>query len=69
MTFVATVLIGAGLLLIASALDDTSIVSTFQKIVSGQTIDWSGKGTTSTTNTTSATTQPPSTGTGVGSSV
>lgn len=43
MTIVIVVLLGAGLLLIASALDNTPILATFQKIVSGQRVNWSGK--------------------------
>lgn len=36
-------MLGIGVLLIASALDNTPIVATFQKIISGQTVNWSGK--------------------------
>lgn len=42
MTIVTVLLIGAGTLLISSALDCTPIVATFQKIISGQSIDYSG---------------------------
>lgn len=44
MTIVAVILIGTGVLFIASSLDNTPIVQTFQKIISGQFIDWSGTG-------------------------
>jgi hypothetical protein len=43
MTTIVTVLLGAGVLFIASALECQSLVNTFQKIVSNQTIDWSGQ--------------------------
>lgn len=43
MTIVVVALLGAGILLIASALDNTPIVSTFQKIMRGEKINWSGK--------------------------
>lgn len=42
MTVITVILIGAGALLIASAMDCTSIKDTFQKIVSNQKVDWSG---------------------------
>lgn len=42
MTFIITVLIGAGVLFIASSLDNSALVDTFQKIISGSTINWSG---------------------------
>ena len=42
MTLLSVVLLGAGLILVASALDNSSIVDTFHKIVSGQPIDWTG---------------------------
>jgi hypothetical protein len=42
MTVVVVILIGAGTIFVASALDNSSIVDTFQKIISGQPIDWSG---------------------------
>jgi hypothetical protein len=43
MTIVLALAIGAGILLVASALDNTSLVATFQKIISGNAINWSGK--------------------------
>lgn len=67
MTIVVVILIGAGTLLIASALDCTPIVSTFQKIVSGQAVDWTGQANQcgqqvtnvpQTTNPTGKNTQP-----------
>jgi hypothetical protein len=42
MTTVVTVLFGAGILFIASALECQPLVDTFQKIINGDTIDWSG---------------------------
>ena len=42
MTILVTVLLGAGVLFVASALDNTPIISTFQKIISGKPIDWTG---------------------------
>jgi Na+/H+ antiporter NhaD/arsenite permease-like protein len=42
MTFVLVVAIGAGALLISSALDNTPLVTTFQKILSGAALDFSG---------------------------
>ena len=44
MTILVTVLLGAGVLFVASALDNTPIISTFQKIISGKPIDWTGGG-------------------------
>lgn len=44
MTFIIVVLLGAGVIFVASSLDNTPIIQTFQKIVSGGTIDWSGSG-------------------------
>lgn len=42
MTLVVVILIGLGTVFIGSAMDNTPIVSTFQKILSGQTINWTG---------------------------
>lgn len=42
MTILVAILLGTGLLLIVSAMDNTPIVSTFQKIVSGDPINWGG---------------------------
>lgn len=42
MTLLVLALIGMGVIFIASALDDTPIVQTFQKILGGQAIDWTG---------------------------
>lgn len=44
MTLITTVLLGAGVLFIASALDNTPLVQTFQKILSNSPINWSGSG-------------------------
>lgn len=41
-TILPVILIGAGVLFIASAMDCSDIPSTFQKIISGQKIDWTG---------------------------
>ncbi|HET7640649.1 MAG TPA: hypothetical protein VFK47_18210 [Ktedonobacteraceae bacterium] len=43
MTFVSVIGIGVGILLIASSLDNSSITSTFLKIVNGEAIDWTGQ--------------------------
>lgn len=42
MSMIIVLLIGAGTLFISSSLDNTPIATTFQKIISGQTINWSG---------------------------
>lgn len=42
MTMLIVILMGAGVLFVASAMDNTPIVSTFQKIMSGDPIDWTG---------------------------
>jgi hypothetical protein len=42
MTAVSIILLGVGIVLIASAMDNTPIIQTLQKIMSGQTIDWTG---------------------------
>lgn len=69
MTFVATVLIGAGMIFIGSSLDNTPLVDTFKKIINGKSINWTGQTVTPTT-TTSATKNPSTGGsTGIGSSV
>lgn len=49
MTILAVLVFGAGAILIASALDNSDIVTTFQKIMSGQTINWSGQTATPAT--------------------
>jgi hypothetical protein len=54
-TTVVVVLIGVGVMFIASALDCTSIKTTFFKIVQNQAIDWSG----SSANCNQATVTPP----------
>ena len=43
MTFIMVLLLGAGTLFISSSLDCTPIASTFQKIVRGEQVDWSGQ--------------------------
>lgn len=48
MTTVVVILIGAGLVLIASALDNSSIQATFTKIINGNSINWSGQNTETT---------------------
>lgn len=62
MTLVVTILIGAGAVLISSAIDCSDIPSTFMKIINNQAIDWSGNacagtGTTPAQNVASAETQ------------
>jgi hypothetical protein len=42
MTIVVVVLMGAGILLVVSAIECQPIVSTFQSIISGKPIDWNG---------------------------
>jgi hypothetical protein len=59
MTLITTVLLGAGAVLIASALDDSSIVETFQKIMRGETLSISAPGTTAATTSSTSTTPPP----------
>ena len=49
MTILVAILLGTGVLFIASAMDNTPIITTFQKIVSGQPIDWTGGNSTSST--------------------
>lgn len=44
MTALVTIMIGAGVLLILSALDNTSIVETLNKIINGAPINSSGSG-------------------------
>jgi hypothetical protein len=58
MTMVPVVLIGVGVIFIASALDGTPIIQTIQKILTGQAINWAGTNP-STSSTTSKTTPPP----------
>jgi hypothetical protein len=43
MTLVVTVILGVGILFIASALDNTPLKDTFLKIINNQSIDWSGR--------------------------
>ena len=43
MTTIIVVLIGIGVVFIASSLDCTPIKDTFTKIVTNQSVDWSGK--------------------------
>lgn len=43
MTFVITIMIGAGALFLGSALDNTPLVQTFQKILANQPLDWTGQ--------------------------
>jgi hypothetical protein len=42
MTMITVILLGLGMVLIASSLDNTPLVTTFQKIMSGQPINWNG---------------------------
>lgn len=43
MTLVVVILIGAGVILIGSALDNTPILQTVQKIMSNQPVNWTGQ--------------------------
>jgi hypothetical protein len=43
MTFTGVLLIGLGVVFIASGLEGNSLLSTFQSIINGDTIDWSGQ--------------------------
>ncbi len=62
MTMVVVIMIGAGVLFVASALENQSLFNTFNKIVANQPINWSGATPSSSTTTqTSASTTPPST--------
>lgn len=45
MTIITVLLIGAGTLLIASALDGSSLKDTFTKIMNGEPVNWSGTST------------------------
>ena len=49
MTFVAVLLLGGGVLLIISSLDNTPIITTAQKIAQGKSINYSGTTPTSPT--------------------
>jgi hypothetical protein len=40
---IIVILLSIGTILIASSLDNTPIIETFKKIISGQKINWSGK--------------------------
>ena len=42
MTVVVVILLGVGVVLIASAIDCSSIVTTFQKIINNTPVDWTG---------------------------
>lgn len=42
MTAVVVLLLGTGVLFIASSLDGSSLVDTFQKIMKGEQINWKG---------------------------
>jgi len=42
MTTISVILLGVGVLFIASALDNSSLQDTFRAIVNGNPIDWSG---------------------------
>jgi hypothetical protein len=43
MTMIVVMLIGLGTVFIASALDCSDIKTTFENIVSGKTVDWTGQ--------------------------
>lgn len=57
LTIVVVILIGAAVILIGSALDNSSISDTFRKIMAGEPINWAGVGTLPT-GTPAATTCP-----------
>jgi hypothetical protein len=61
MTIVMLLLLGTGVIMVASALDDTPIIATFQKIVSGQAINIGAANTTAaqTSNPPTTTNSPP----------
>lgn len=61
MTTIVTVLFGAGVLFVASALECQSLVATFQKIVNNETIDWSGQSGCNGSATTTPTSPNPTT--------
>lgn len=58
MTFIAVLLLGGGVLLIISSLDNTPIIETTQKILKGQAINYSGD-TSSTSSSTPGQAQAP----------
>ena len=43
MTFTVTALLGLGVLFIASALDDSTLIESAKKILQGNQINWSGQ--------------------------
>ena len=61
MTIVMLLMLGTGVIMVASSLDNTPIIQTFQKVVSGKAIDISGANTTAaqTSNPTTPTTSNP----------
>jgi hypothetical protein len=61
MTIVMLLMLGTGVIMVASALDNTPIVETFQKIVSGKAINIGAANTTAaqTSNPTTTTSNPP----------
>lgn len=56
MTLLAVALIGAGAILIASALDNTPIATTFQKIISGQSLSLTGTASNASSGNSAVTT-------------
>jgi hypothetical protein len=44
MTMIVTVLVGAGILILASGLDGSSLKDTFNKLITNQPIAWTGSG-------------------------
>jgi hypothetical protein len=61
MTIVMLLMLGTGVIMVASALDNTPITDTFKKIVSGKAIDITGNSTTAqqTSNPTTSSNNPP----------
>lgn len=61
MTIVMLLMLGTGAIMIASALDNTPIVTTFQKIITAQPININGSTTASTTSSQTTGTTPSTT--------
>jgi hypothetical protein len=58
MTIIIAFLLGGGILLLISAIEDKPIVATFQQILRGEKLDLSGKGTSAPSGTTPAPDKP-----------
>lgn len=57
MTIVMLLMLGTGVIMVASALDNTPITQTFKKIVSGQALNLTGNTSSTTAQQTSNPTQ------------